>query len=155
MNKTNTARAVRAEKALSQYQANLGDTETEFTRQSVAGFLSYLRHACDKNEVDYYSANDLSYEFYLDERSGIDNYLDESDTVEEFPFTVVLLYPDYMNESGTETYSWSGHAPDLQTAIAAAQAAAVADNSQDTDSIDDTTDFALLIALEGICKFLN
>jgi hypothetical protein len=155
MNKTNTARAIRAEKALAQYQLNLGDTETatEFTREVVAGFLSDLRHACDKNDVNFYEAVDLAKQHVHDERCGFDNYLDEPDAYEEFPFTVVLLYPDYMNESGTETYSWSGHATDLQTAIEAAQADAVAAQDEWIEHRQ-PDDFAVLAALEGICKFL-
>lgn len=148
MNKTNTARAIRAEKVLKQYLANLDGTESdEFTLESLAMLLCEIQHACDKNDVPFYEAVSLAKASNHAERCGIDNYLDEPGAVEEFPFTVVLRYPEYMNESNANTYSWTGFAPDMQAAVAIAQAEA--------EGGLNPADFELLIALEGICKFLN
>jgi hypothetical protein len=62
------------------------------------------------------------------------------------PYSVLLLYPDYIGDYGTETYYAFVEATDAVGAVAVAQRQAVAAQSID---IDDPTDFAPLLVTEG------
>jgi hypothetical protein len=62
------------------------------------------------------------------------------------PFSVLLLYPDYVNDGGSETYHAFVEASDALDAVAIAQCQAVAAQVAD---IDDPTDFAPLLVTEG------
>ena len=63
------------------------------------------------------------------------------------PYSVLLLYPDYANDSGTETYYAFVEASDPIDAVAVAQRQAVA--AQEGVEIDDPDDFAPLLVTEG------
>jgi hypothetical protein len=61
-------------------------------------------------------------------------------------YSVLLLYPDYANDSGTETYYAFVEAPDQIEAVALAQRQAIAAN----DCIEpEPDDFAPLLVTEG------
>lgn len=62
------------------------------------------------------------------------------------PYSVLLLYPDYANDGGTETYYVFVEAADPLDAVAVAQRQAVA--AQDVE-IDDPADFAPLLVTQG------
>jgi hypothetical protein len=62
------------------------------------------------------------------------------------PFSVLLLYPDYANDGGTETYYAFVEATDPVAAVAEAQRQALAVNDWDDT---DPTDFAPLLVTEG------
>jgi len=62
------------------------------------------------------------------------------------PYTVLLLYPDYMNDNGAETYLAHVEADTVADAIKAAQAQAIAENSMDVDAAND---FAEVITFPG------
>ena len=61
-------------------------------------------------------------------------------------YSVLLLYPDWANDSGTETYYAFVEAPDPNAAVAEAQRQAVTTNEW-TDV--DPADFAPLLVTEG------
>jgi hypothetical protein len=63
------------------------------------------------------------------------------------PYSVLLLYPDYANDSGTETYYAFVDASDPIAAIAVAQRQVVEAN--DCVGIDDPDDFAPLLVTAG------
>jgi hypothetical protein len=63
------------------------------------------------------------------------------------PYSVLLLYPDFANDSGTETYYAFVEATDAIEALATAQRQAVA--AEEGVEIDDPDDFAPLLATEG------
>jgi hypothetical protein len=62
------------------------------------------------------------------------------------PYSVLLHYPDYLDDTGYETYYAFVESSDPIDAVAAAQHQAVADQAVD---IDDPTDFAPLLVTEG------
>jgi hypothetical protein len=62
------------------------------------------------------------------------------------PYSVLLLYPDYLDDTGYETYYALIEAPDPIEAVAVAQRQAIAAQSAD---IDDPTDFHPLLVTEG------
>jgi hypothetical protein len=62
------------------------------------------------------------------------------------PFSVLLLYPDFVNDYGTETYYAFVEATDQIDAVAVAQRQAVAAQCIE---IDDPTDFVPLLVTEG------
>jgi hypothetical protein len=62
------------------------------------------------------------------------------------PYSVLLLYPDYANDGGNETYYAWVEASDGIAAVADAQRQAVAANEWDDT---DPTDFAPLLVTEG------
>jgi hypothetical protein len=62
-------------------------------------------------------------------------------------YSVLLLYPDYANDSGTETYYAFVEAVDAIEAISVAQQQVVAAN--DCVGFDDPLDFAPLLVTEG------
>lgn len=61
-------------------------------------------------------------------------------------YTVILLYPDYMNDTGQETYITKVEGEDLEDAWIMAQAAAVVDNDMEFEEADD---FAVLATFDG------
>jgi hypothetical protein len=62
------------------------------------------------------------------------------------PYSVLLLYPDHVNDDGTETYYAWVDAPDSLAAVAEAQRQALAVNEwHDADP----TDFAALLVTEA------
>ena len=62
------------------------------------------------------------------------------------PYSVLLLYPDYANDGGHETYYAWVEAADWDTAVAEAQRQAVAAN----DCVEiDSADFVPLLVTEG------
>lgn len=64
--------------------------------------------------------------------------------------TVILRYPDYMNEDGNETYTEYSESDDLHMAIAAVQQKAMDANTEDGESsVEDRTDFAVLAVFKG------
>jgi hypothetical protein len=63
------------------------------------------------------------------------------------PYSVLLLYPDYANDSGTETYYAFVAAPDAIEAVAVAQRQAVAAN--EGAEFDDPDDYAPLLVTAG------
>jgi hypothetical protein len=62
------------------------------------------------------------------------------------PYSVLLLYPDYANDGGTETYYAFVEATDAIDAVAVAQRQAAA---AQVVEIDDPTDFAPLLVTQG------
>ena len=62
------------------------------------------------------------------------------------PYSVLLLYPDYANDSGTETYYAFVEASDQIAAVSVAQRKAVAAQSVE---IDDPADVAPLLVTQG------
>ena len=60
-------------------------------------------------------------------------------------FTVVLLYPDYMNDSGTETYICDVEAPDRERAITLAQEKASQAQGDDPPEPDDFAPLAVFL----------
>ena len=72
---------------------------------------------------------------------------DDAATSEEVtPYSVLLLFPDYLNDSGTSTYYMFVNAPDPLAAVMAAQAEAAAGPGRGPD---DAEDFAPLLVLQG------
>jgi hypothetical protein len=63
------------------------------------------------------------------------------------PYSVLLLYPDYMTASDRETYFAHVKAENPAQAVQAARAMATA--AQEPDDIYDRTDFALLLCIAG------
>jgi hypothetical protein len=64
------------------------------------------------------------------------------------PYSVLLLYPDYANDDGTETYYAFVEASDPLQAVAVAQRHATAAQ----DGVDtDPDEFAPLLVTEGHC----
>lgn len=63
------------------------------------------------------------------------------------PYSVLLLYPDYINEGGTETYFAHVGAANPVQAIQAARTLATA--AQEPDAVYDPDDFAPLICIAG------
>jgi hypothetical protein len=59
------------------------------------------------------------------------------------PYSVLLLYPDYANDSGTETYYAFVEAADPIDAVAIAQRQAAGEDGHDPD------DYAPLLVIEG------
>lgn len=77
MNKTNTHRANRGLKLLDHHQmVLLEEFDSDHNTCGFASLLADLRHAADKADVDFFEALDLSYQHYLEERQGCDDYLD-------------------------------------------------------------------------------
>ena len=62
------------------------------------------------------------------------------------PYSVLLLYPDYANDSGTETYYAFVEAADAIAAVALAQQQAC---TQQSSEFDDPLDYAPLLVTEG------
>jgi len=62
------------------------------------------------------------------------------------PYSVLLLYPDYLDDTGCETYYAFVEAIDPIDAIAVAQREAV---TEQVIAIDDPTDFIPLLVTEG------
>jgi hypothetical protein len=62
------------------------------------------------------------------------------------PHSVLLLYPDWLNDNGTETYYAFVEAADAIEAVAVAQQQAAAAQSVE---VDDPADFAPLLVTEG------
>lgn len=62
------------------------------------------------------------------------------------PYSVLLLYPDYLNDTGTETYYAFVEARDAIDAIAIAKGQAAAEESVD---INDPDDFTPLLVTQG------
>jgi hypothetical protein len=62
------------------------------------------------------------------------------------PYSVLLLYPDYLNDTGTETYYAFVEATDPIDAAAVAKGQAAAEDSPD---IGDPDDFATLLVIQG------
>jgi hypothetical protein len=69
-----------------------------------------------------------------------------SNTTIARPYSVLLLYPDYLNDSGGETFYAFVEASDPIAAVATAQHEAAA---AQPETIDDPTDFAPLLVIEG------
>jgi len=69
-----------------------------------------------------------------------------AETLEEKPYSVLLLYPDYANDSGSETYYAWVHAQDPVTAVAVAQRKALSTNEWENADPDD---FAPLLVTLG------
>jgi hypothetical protein len=67
-------------------------------------------------------------------------------SLDSTPYSVLLLYPDFANDSGTETYYVFVHATDQIKAVATAQSQAVA--AQVYVDIE-PDDFAPLLVIEG------
>lgn len=68
------------------------------------------------------------------------------------PFSILLLYPDYMSENITETYYELVDATDVHDAVAKARGACMVEcwnTSEDVSLIDDPHDLAVLLALDG------
>jgi hypothetical protein len=65
------------------------------------------------------------------------------------PYSVLLLYPDYANDSGSETYYAFVAAPSAIEAVAVAQREALTANEWNECDDRDPTDFALLLVTEG------
>jgi hypothetical protein len=64
-------------------------------------------------------------------------------------YSVLLLYPDYANDSGWETYYAFVKASDAIEAVSVAQREAVAVNAEEGVEIDDPTDFYPLLVIQG------
>jgi hypothetical protein len=99
---------------------------------------------------DWHGAEGLSLEQARDaiaeaEAAGI-NPVPVGDPPAGKPFSILLLYPDYANDSGTETYYAFVEARDQVEAVEIAQRQAVADQDME---IDDPADFAPLLVTEG------
>lgn len=62
-------------------------------------------------------------------------------------YTVILLYPDYMQDSGRETYITHVSATNPDSALRIARRQAVAANPD--QEIDDPTDFAMVAVFLG------
>ncbi len=62
------------------------------------------------------------------------------------PYSVLLLYPDYLNDGGQETFYAFVTACDALQAVTAAQAQATA---AQLATIDDPTDFHALLVTQG------
>jgi hypothetical protein len=60
-------------------------------------------------------------------------------------YSVLLLYPDYLNDSGTETYYDWTEAETSEQAIEDVQRMAKEKNPE----VEDHTDFAVLLVLQG------
>lgn len=65
-------------------------------------------------------------------------------------FTVLLLYPDYLNDTGAKTFYTHAHAPDLGAAIQVAK-----DEAAYQAHIDNPDDFALLFVCAGFAKDMS
>jgi hypothetical protein len=66
------------------------------------------------------------------------------------PYTVLLLYPDYMNDNGDETYLAHVEATDPREAVTAARQQAVAANTDEHGcNLNDPTDMTALIVFPG------
>jgi hypothetical protein len=63
------------------------------------------------------------------------------------PYSILLLYPEDVNDSGTETYYTFVEAPDAIEAVAAAKREAVAAQGEDLEY--DPDDFAPLLVIQG------
>lgn len=61
-------------------------------------------------------------------------------------YTVILLYPDYMNDTGPETFIAQVEGEDLEEAWVHAQAKAVVDNDMEFENAED---FAVLATFDG------
>jgi len=79
--KTNQERAARIGRTLGHYvtkELKEAESSSEVDAETaVTNFLSDLRHYCYQHSLDIFSALDLSYRHYLDEKAGIDDYLDK------------------------------------------------------------------------------
>jgi hypothetical protein len=64
---TNEARATRIDVVLTSYTAAIGEEMGPVNDLDLSGLLADIRHWCDRNEVDFYQALDLSYQHYLAE----------------------------------------------------------------------------------------
>jgi hypothetical protein len=66
------------------------------------------------------------------------------------PYTVLPLYPDYLNDNGNETYLAHVKTVDPRSAVKAAQQQAVAANTDEHGcNLSDPTDMAPLIVFAG------
>lgn len=65
-------------------------------------------------------------------------------------FTVILLYPDLLNNTGSETYTWVGTAANPDQAVKQARASAFQDLGFE---IDADLRFPLIAVLEGEARF--
>lgn len=68
------------------------------------------------------------------------------------PYTVILMYPDYLSENyGEESYAAHVTAVDGDAAVLAAQIDAVAQNTDDGEDppCEDPTDFAVIAVYAG------
>jgi hypothetical protein len=61
--------------------------------------------------------------------------------------TVILLYPDYMNDDGNSTFTWWTNAPTYEGAVENARKAAVRAN-KDSGEVE-PEDFALIGVIDG------
>lgn len=64
-------------------------------------------------------------------------------------FTVILLYPDWLNESGSDTYTWAGKADSPDQAIEWANESAREDNGLGQAD----TPFDTIAVIRGYVKF--
>ena len=95
--------------------------------------------------------------FADDELRKLDEALDEESIRQEpeadlTTYTVILLYPESMNATGTETYTWAGPAGSPEQAIEQARTKACQDN--DYDPVCDRL-FPLISVLEGSARFCD
>jgi len=78
--------------------------------------------------------------------------LSSAQAVSKKPYTVLLLYPDYMSDSfGQETYLAHVEARDPESAVMEAQQRAVEANTDEEDDwiVEDAEDFYPLFVCEG------
>jgi hypothetical protein len=93
----------------------------------------------------YVDPSGYSYARYVGMAVPVDSPAAASDPAKK-PYSVLLLYPDYANDGGTETYYAFVEAPDPITAVAEARRQALAAN----DGVEiQPDDFAPLLVTEG------
>lgn len=73
-------------------------------------------------------------------------------TSEPARFTVILLYPESMNATGSETYTWVGCAPSAEDALCHAREAARTDNGLNPE---DGPVFPTIAVIDGHPQFLE
>jgi len=65
---TNAVRAQRIDSLLMVYSLSRGEEQSETDVYELASLLTDIRHWCDREQIDFYTALDVSYQHYLEER---------------------------------------------------------------------------------------
>lgn len=130
---TNSLRAHWAELCIQRF-IELTGTDRE---DSLGDLLCDLMHWAKQNRFDYEAAAERASGHFQAELA------DERLVVK--PYSVLLLYPDYLQDEGNETYYALVEASDAPNAARAAQQQALAGSGLDVTS----DDFAVLLVVTG------
>jgi hypothetical protein len=140
-------------------QSEVIDFEEERQHQAAPKLLGALKAFIDADamaeECQEWKWENLDHAFKLAhgaaaeaEAAGMASSPPSASDPAKKPYSVLLFYPDHVNDDGTETYYAWVEAPDPIAAVAEARRQALAANEWTEEDVD-PDDFAPLLVIEG------